>query len=312
MLQTHSRLSVVVFITFSLALVFILAFPHYTHASTTLSLTTSPSSVVNGSKSTLTWKSTNATACLAAGGWGNPVGLSGSRSVSPTKTTKYSLACTGAGGTVRKEVTVTVTPKNNPILPVDKNLGKWFSLTYPGHDGGMLYQYSAVDLHLPNDADNGTPVRAIQDGDVLVNPNSAIKNDYRVIQHNKDLTLENGTVIKAPWYSLYGHMASPIAEGTKNVKKGKEIGKISNYGIPTAAGGKGPGKQGGANHLHFSIFRKYSKSAAKTDAISPYWLPGDYRDRTLYADAACSKDSKCIRTPAGLYESRIFLPTLKK
>jgi len=203
-----------------------------------------------------------------------------------------------------------VNPKpvtNDPRFPVDVSLRGWYGLTYPNHESSWKYQYSAIDLHLdtPNfDFDKGQPVYAIQDGNILSNGNSALKNDYRVIEHSTSLTLKNGTVIKAPWYSLYGHMASPIAEGTKNVKKGTVIGYISNMGVEK------PGFSSGPNHLHFSIFRKYG--GGKENAISPYWLPGDYSnklpgykdDRSLYADDA--NGTRNNGGEVGLYENRIF------
>ncbi len=266
----------------------------------TLTLTASPSSITSGQSSKLTWKSTNATKCVASNGWSGSKSLSSSKTVLPTKTTTYTLTCTGTGGAVTKNVSVNVRPanaQNNPVLPIDKKLGKWFALTYPNHESFQgthyWYQYSAVDLNLdlPKfDTDNGKDVHAIQSGTVV-----KLTDTYLVIKHNAPLILENGTVIKE-WYSHYGHMSNKVSKGT-SVKKGDVIGKISGVGTNN-------------NHLHFSIYR--SEVSDKINAISPYWLPGDYRDRTLYADYACWIDSKCIREPAGLYESRIFLQTPKK
>lgn len=76
----------------------------------TLTLTATPSSIQEGSASTLAWTSTNATSCTASNGWSGSKGLSGSESVSPSATTTYALTCTGAGGSVSKSVTVNVVP----------------------------------------------------------------------------------------------------------------------------------------------------------------------------------------------------------
>jgi hypothetical protein len=66
----------------------------------TASLSASPTSVASGGSSTLTWSSTNATACTASGGWSGSVTASGSSSTGPVSaSTVYSLVCTGAGGT---------------------------------------------------------------------------------------------------------------------------------------------------------------------------------------------------------------------
>jgi hypothetical protein len=56
----------------------------------------------------LTWSSTNATACTASGGWSGSKSTSGSHSVTPARTTTYTLACTGSGGNVTKDTTISV------------------------------------------------------------------------------------------------------------------------------------------------------------------------------------------------------------
>lgn len=73
-----------------------------------VTLLSSPTSVIPGGPSTLTWSSTNATLCSASGGWSGSKGTSGIQSVTPTATTVYTLACTGAGGTTTNTATVTV------------------------------------------------------------------------------------------------------------------------------------------------------------------------------------------------------------
>lgn len=64
----------------------------------TATLTASPTSIVSGQSSTLTWSSTDATSCTASGAWSGSLATSGSQSVSPTSTSTYTLSCTGAGG----------------------------------------------------------------------------------------------------------------------------------------------------------------------------------------------------------------------
>ena len=65
----------------------------------TATISASPTSIVSGQSSTLTWSSTNATSCTASNGWSGAKATSGTQSVSPTVTTTYSITCTGAGGT---------------------------------------------------------------------------------------------------------------------------------------------------------------------------------------------------------------------
>jgi endoglucanase len=76
----------------------------------TVTLTVDPTSITLGQAATLSWSTTNATACTASGAWNGARALSGSQSVTPTSagTSTYSLACTGAGGTTTRSATVTV------------------------------------------------------------------------------------------------------------------------------------------------------------------------------------------------------------
>lgn len=83
----------------------------------TLSFTASPTSVVSGGSSTLTWNSTNATSCTASGGWSGTLATSGSQIKTLTSTTTYSLSCTGPGGTTpTQSVTVSVVPGTAPTV----------------------------------------------------------------------------------------------------------------------------------------------------------------------------------------------------
>jgi hypothetical protein len=83
----------------------------------TLTLTTSKTTIVANAKSsyndlpTISWSSTNATACNAFGtGWSGSVALTGSQKVNPPVTTTYMMVCLGSGGSVMQTVTITVTP----------------------------------------------------------------------------------------------------------------------------------------------------------------------------------------------------------
>lgn len=81
----------------------------------TVSLSAAPTSIVSGNSSTLSWQSANATSCSFNQGIGS-VGTNGTRSVSPTATTLYTVTCTGAGGTATDSKTVTVTQASLPDL----------------------------------------------------------------------------------------------------------------------------------------------------------------------------------------------------
>jgi lysophospholipase L1-like esterase len=66
----------------------------------TVSLQVNPSTVAIGGTTTLTWTSTNATACTASGGWAGAKAASGSAtSGTLSANTTFTLSCTGNGGT---------------------------------------------------------------------------------------------------------------------------------------------------------------------------------------------------------------------
>jgi hypothetical protein len=77
----------------------------------TVTFTSSASSVTAGAAVTLTWSSTNATACSASGGtgWVGSEAVSGTLAVAVSATETLVLTCTGAGGSATQSVTVTAT-----------------------------------------------------------------------------------------------------------------------------------------------------------------------------------------------------------
>ncbi len=68
---------------------------------------------------TLTWSSTNATACTASGGWTGALAASGSQSVTVAQTSSYVLSCTGSGGSGSGSVVVTAYSAPIPTITVD-------------------------------------------------------------------------------------------------------------------------------------------------------------------------------------------------
>ena len=75
-----------------------------------VSLSLSASSIPVGQSSTLTWSSTDATACTATGAWTGTQRLSGSQSITPTSagTQIYTLTCAGLGGSASAAATLIV------------------------------------------------------------------------------------------------------------------------------------------------------------------------------------------------------------
>ncbi len=108
----------------------------------TVTLAASPSSITPGASTKLTWSSTNATACVSSDSsnnanlpntYGNAwdgLGIdafnkptSGSLSIAPSKTTTFTLKCTGAGGSDTQSVTVTVYAALSVSLSVSPSSG---------------------------------------------------------------------------------------------------------------------------------------------------------------------------------------------
>ena len=74
-------------------------------------LTASPTTVIAGAGTTLTWSTSNAESCSASGGWSGMEPVQGSRVIaSVPATTTYTLTCTGTTAVVAQSVTVTAIP----------------------------------------------------------------------------------------------------------------------------------------------------------------------------------------------------------
>jgi hypothetical protein len=86
----------------------------------TVALSANPTSIIAGKSSTLSWNSTNATACNSSGFAAS--GISGSAVVSPNTTTSYSITCSGNGGSTTSTASVTVTaPPPPPTVALSAN-----------------------------------------------------------------------------------------------------------------------------------------------------------------------------------------------
>lgn len=86
----------------------------------TVTITASPSSILSGQSTTLTWSSTNAPSCMG-GGFSTSGLAAGSLVVSPSQTSTYTISCTGPGGTVSNQTVVTVTPAPAPTATITAN-----------------------------------------------------------------------------------------------------------------------------------------------------------------------------------------------
>lgn len=70
----------------------------------TVSLTATPSRVSRGSTITLSWTSTDANSCTAAGNWSGPKAIAGSESIAISSAVTFTLTCSGDGGSASTSV----------------------------------------------------------------------------------------------------------------------------------------------------------------------------------------------------------------
>lgn len=85
----------------------------------TATISASAANVAANGTATLTWSSTNATACTAAGGWTGALAASGSLSVTVAQTSTYNISCTGSGGAANGSVVVTAYSAPLPTISVN-------------------------------------------------------------------------------------------------------------------------------------------------------------------------------------------------
>lgn len=124
-------------------------------AAPTVSLIATPASVVSGSSSTLTWSSTNATSCVASGGWSGSQPTSGSITTGAlTATTGYTLTCTGSGGNTSSTATVTVTPPPTKLCQAVAIPAYFYPSNGAGLWGNALAAEPGIGIMIAN-VDNG-------------------------------------------------------------------------------------------------------------------------------------------------------------
>jgi hypothetical protein len=120
----------------------------------TVNISASPSSVVSGNTSTITWSTVNATACTASGAW------TGSKSTGGTQITgiltansTYTLTCTGVGGSTTQSTIVTVTPA--PVSLPNVNLVAGSLKTIPASP--VAGEEVTFQVTIRNDGAGATP-----------------------------------------------------------------------------------------------------------------------------------------------------------
>jgi hypothetical protein len=90
----------------------------------TLALSASPTAILQGGSSTLSWSSSNASSCSASGDWTGTKATNGSEStgqLTAVRNYTYSLSCTGAGGSTTQSATVAVGAVPAPTVTISAN-----------------------------------------------------------------------------------------------------------------------------------------------------------------------------------------------
>ena len=94
------------------AIALILCMVGAAHAAPTVSISVAPATGIAPYQATLTWGATGATSCVASDGWTGPQATSGTKQVTISAATKFTLTCTASDG----QVTISWTP---PTLNTD-------------------------------------------------------------------------------------------------------------------------------------------------------------------------------------------------
>ncbi len=84
----------------------------------TATFSANPTQVASGGSTQLSWSSTNATGCVASGGWSGDKPVSGTQMISNLRSpTTFSITCSGAGGRARSSLTVNIGSSAPPTPP---------------------------------------------------------------------------------------------------------------------------------------------------------------------------------------------------
>lgn len=97
----------------------------------TISIATNSPSIAAGQSTVLSWVASGVTTCAASGGWSGSRAAKDSITVSPTKTTTYTLSCSGPGGPISGNTTVTVSANASTSLTVNGFAASYIGSTSP-------------------------------------------------------------------------------------------------------------------------------------------------------------------------------------
>lgn len=87
-----------------------------------INFTASPTSIVQGGSTTVSWSATNAASCTASGDWSGAKATAGMEIISGlTSTSTFNLSCSGPGGSGNDSLVVTMTAPPAPTVTLSAN-----------------------------------------------------------------------------------------------------------------------------------------------------------------------------------------------
>lgn len=87
-----------------------------TSTAPTVNLAATPKAIVTGATTTIKWSTSNASTCVASGGWSGSQPTSGATVIAPTATNTYVLTCANNSASTASSVTVNVGAATGPTL----------------------------------------------------------------------------------------------------------------------------------------------------------------------------------------------------
>ena len=157
----------------------------------TISFSASPASVNYNSASTLSWSSSNANSCTASGSWSGSKPINGNESTGNITSSKvYTLTCTGPGGSISKNVNVTVI-NDPPVVSGSPSVtsgdycsspSHYFSWVYSDPDGNTQSRFR---FQIDNNSNFSSPT-VNRDISGLSNPSPTTNNQTVLVSTSPD------------------------------------------------------------------------------------------------------------------------------
>jgi hypothetical protein len=155
----------------------------------TVTVSATPSTITAGSRTLISWSTTNATSCTGSGDWTGSQALSGAKNTGALTTDEvFALTCTGPGGTASQSATVTVA-------------------TAPPTTGVATLTWSPPTVNT-----NGTPVVALAGYHVYYQNGASGTRQSIAVSGGNTTSYEISGLTKGTWYF---EVAADAMDGTE-------------------------------------------------------------------------------------------------